>query len=399
MPVITVLNKSRVPVKIWAKDVESKALDQLTNTANLPFVFHHVAAMPDVHLGTGATIGSVIASQGAISPAAVGVDIGCGMMAVKTNLDYRIVQDNIAKVRSEIERAIPVGFNSNSKISNSVDNWVGWQGHIISLISAFNPVAMDNALYHKAKTQLGSLGGGNHFIEIQLDTENNVWVMLHSGSRNVGKTLAERHIQKAKSLMKTYMIKLADPDLAYLSEGTQEFKQYLVDLTWAQEYAMQNRVEMMNRIMKQLSYLFNNKELLPRLVEVNCHHNYIARENHFGHNVFVTRKGAVRARTGDLGIIPGSMGTGSFIVKGLGNVDSFCSCSHGAGRRMSRSEAKRLFTTKDLEEQTTGIECRKDAGVIDEIPAAYKPIDEVMANQSDLVEIVTKLRQICCIKG
>lgn len=390
MPILQVISKARVPIKIWSADTESGALDQLVNTANLPFVFKHVAAMPDVHQGSGATIGSVVATKGSISPSCVGVDIGCGMCAIKTTLDAQVVQDKIKEVRHEIERAIPLGPNGNTKISATAEAWAGWK--------ETSPLR-DRSLTDKAKSQLGSLGGGNHFIEICLDTENNVWVMLHSGSRNVGKTLAGRHIDTAKNLMKTYSIKLVDPALSYLSEGTQEFDAYMKDLFWCQDYALQNRKEMVDRVMRQLSYLFNDKKPLERLMEVNCHHNYVAKEHHYGENVLVTRKGAVRARVGDLGIIPGSMGTKSFIVEGLGNPESFHSCSHGAGRRMSRSKAKQLFTVQDLEKQTLGIECRKDAGVIDEIPESYKSIDEVMANQTDLVKVVAQLKQIMCVKG
>lgn len=401
MPIKGVLNKSRVPVKIWSdiNTVESAALDQLTNAANLPFVFKHVAAMPDVHLGKGATVGSVVATKGAVCPAAVGVDIGCGMMAVKTNLDPQVVQDKIAAIRLSIERSIPLGHESNRKLTKSVEEWANWEKfEHLTVIGQGNKDHRE--MLKRAQSQLGSLGGGNHFIEICLDTENNVWVMLHSGSRNVGKVVAERHIDKAKGLMKQMFISLPDPELAYFAEGTPEFKNYLNDLEWCQDYAAQNRKEMMERVLKDLSYAIHGEpNAIVTDVKVNCHHNYVSRENHFGENVLVTRKGAVRAREGDLGIIPGSMGTRSYIVKGLGNPDSFCSCSHGAGRRMSRGEAKRTFTVKDLESQTAGIECRKDEGVLDEIPGAYKDIDEVMDNQKDLVEVVAQLRQIMCIKG
>jgi tRNA-splicing ligase RtcB len=400
MPIKGVLNKARVPVKIWSDlaTVESSALDQLTNVANLPFVFKHVAAMPDVHLGVGATVGSVIATKGAVCPAAVGVDIGCGMVAYRTNLDPRIVQDKITAIRLSIERSIPVGHEGNRTITKSVENWKSWQDW--DKLSVIGQDKDSRTMYTRAKTQLGSLGGGNHFIEICLDTENKVWVMLHSGSRNVGKVIAERHIDKAKDLMKQMFIGLPDPDLAYFAQGTQEFQNYVADVEWCQEYALQNRREMMERVIKDLSHaVYRENGKVEVDFKVNCHHNYLAKENHFGENVLVTRKGAVRARQGDLGIIPGSMGTRSYIVKGLGNEESFCSCSHGAGRRMSRGAAKRAFTVKDLEVQTAGIECRKDDGVLDEIPGSYKDIDEVMANQSDLVEILYELKQILCIKG
>jgi tRNA-splicing ligase RtcB len=394
MPILKVLTEGRVPVKIWSKDVELEAQQQLINTAALPFVFKHVAAMADVHGGKGATVGSVVATKGAICPATVGVDIGCGMAAIKTPLNAQMVQDKIKDIRHSIERSIPVGFNSHKASRSPGDNWTGWG--TFQHLHASQKILNDK---QKFTNQLGTLGGGNHFIEICLDTENNVWVMLHSGSRNIGKTLAEIHIDKAKGLMKKMFISLPDPDLAYLVQDTVEFDQYIKDLTWAQEYAMENRRIMLELVMKDLAYMFNNKEPIPRLLEVNCHHNYVARENHFNENVLVTRKGAVRAREGDLGIIPSAMGQTSYIVKGKGNVDSFCSCSHGAGRKMSRTKAKATFTTEDLIKQTEGVECRKDDGVVDEIPGAYKNIQEVMDNQSDLVEIVASLKSIMCIKG
>lgn len=387
--------KQKVPVKIWSdlKDVEPSAVKQLQNTAALPFVFKHVAVMPDVHFGMGATVGSVVATKGAICPACVGVDIGCGMMAVKTNLDSRIVQDKIALIRKSIERSVPVGFGQNTNIATSVWDWHGW-AEFRKLESA-NKELGDKGLY-----QLGSLGGGNHFIEICLDTENKVWVMLHSGSRGVGNLLARKHIDSAKGLMKKMLINLPDPDLAYLPSETKEFDDYIRDLQWAQSYALQNRIEMMTRVIKDISFaVFGEDGKVEVSNEVNCHHNYVSWENHFGENVMVTRKGAVRARVGDMGIIPGSMGARSFIVKGLGNPDSFNSCSHGAGRKMSRTEAKKRFTLEDLAKQTEGVECRKDADVIDEIPGAYKDIDQVMENQKDLVSIVAQLKQIMCIKG
>lgn len=400
MPIKGVLTKGGVPVKIWSdlSEVESKALDQLTNTANLPFVFKHVAAMPDVHLGVGATVGSVIATKGAICPAAVGVDIGCGMMAVKTDLDSKVVQDKITAIRLSIERSIPVGHEGNRSLTDSVSRWKEWKA--FDDLTVVGKDKDHREMLRRAQSQLGSLGGGNHFIEICLDTQDNVWIMLHSGSRNVGKVVAERHIDKAKGIMKQMFIKLPDPDLAYFAEGTQEFKNYLNDLEWCQKYAAENRKEMMRRVLKDLSYAVHGEpDAIATDIKVNCHHNYVARENHYGENVLVTRKGAVRARNGDLGIIPGSMGTRSYIVRGLGNPESFTSCSHGAGRKMSREQAKRQFTVKDLEAQTTGIECRKDEGVLDEIPGAYKDIEVVMANQGDLVEVLYQLRQIMCVKG
>ena len=351
MPIKGVLNKARVPIKIWSDiaTVESAALDQLTNVANLPFVFKHVAVMPDVHLGKGATVGSVVATKGAICPAAVGVDIGCGMMAVKTDLDHKVVQDKIKAIRHSIERSVPVGFEGNRRLTSSVEKWYRWKEfQDLSVIAA-----KESDVANRAKIQLGSLGGGNHFIEICLDTQNNVWVMLHSGSRNIGKTVAERHIDIAKGIMKQMFINLSDPDLAYFAESTPEFKAYMSDLSWCQDYAAQNRKEMMDRVLKDLSYAVHGApDQINFDMKVNCHHNYVEKDNFYGENVLITRKGAVRARAGDLGIIPGSMGTKSYIVRGLGNQESFCSCSHGAGRRMSRSEAKRRFSLDDLREQT-----------------------------------------------
>ena len=390
MKVIYDKEYQKVPIKIWSDEVEVKAMQQLKNISSLPFVYKHVAAMPDVHYGLGATVGSVIATDNAIIPAAVGVDIGCGMMAVKTDLNHKEVQDNIEQIRKSIERSIPVGFGQHKD-----------RKEIGVLEAGFADLKnSDKELYDKARKQMGTLGGGNHFIEVCLDADENVWVMLHSGSRGTGNIVARRHIETAKDLMKKMFIDLPDPDLAYLVQNTPEFDRYVHDLNWCQEYAMQNRIEMMNLALKDISFVLGmNGAPIKRVMEVNCHHNYTEKEHHFGNNVWVTRKGAVRARKHDYGIIPGSMGTKSYIVKGKGIVDSFCSCSHGAGRRMSRNEAKKYFTRKDLIEQTNGVECRKDIGVIDEIPGAYKDIDTVMENQKDLVEIVAVLKQIMCIKG
>ena len=395
MKVIYDKEEQRVPIKAWTQleSIEDKALQQLKNTAAMPFVFKHVAVMPDVHFGYGATIGSVIATKGAIIPAAVGVDIGCGMMAVKTDLDHEIVQEKIKEIRHSIERSIPVGFSQHSIDKAPAINQT--QLSVMPVLRNF-----DSKLEEKAMKQMGTLGGGNHFIEICLDELDNVWIMLHSGSRGTGNLVARRHIESAKGMMKKMFIDLPDPDLAYFVEKTRDFDHYINDLNWCQDYAKQNRVEMMNLVMKDLSHAMGFEGApLKRLLEVNCHHNYTDRENHFGENVWVTRKGAVRARLEDFGIIPGSMGTKSYIVKGKGLVDSFCSCSHGAGRRMSRTQAKREFTKEDLIKQTEGVECRKDIDVLDEIPGAYKDIDVVMKNQEDLVEIVATLKQIMCIKG
>ncbi len=391
MPIKKVLSDARVPVKIWTDVVEAAAEQQLLNIAGLPFVFKHVAAMPDVHVGKGATVGSVIATKGAIIPAAVGVDIGCGMMAVKIPLKIDQVMDKLTTIRHSIERAIPVGRDGNTIITNSVNDWFASSGILPNIPSMANE--------QRVISQMGTLGGGNHFIEICYDQNNDVWIMLHSGSRNVGKTAAEHHITNAQSIMSRYFIDLKDRDLAYFAQGTPDFNAYMRDLSWCQSYALQNRVEMMNRTLREIAYYFNDNQPFERLVEVNCHHNYTSLENHYGENVIVTRKGAVRARANDLGIIPGSMGTGSFIVRGRGNPESFDSCSHGAGRAMSRTQARRQFTVEDLVLQTAGVECRKDDAVLDEIPSSYKDIKTVMENQSDLVEILYSLKQVLCIKG
>lgn len=392
----SVVTKGRVPIKLWApiEEVESSAIDQLVNTANLPCVFKHVAAMPDVHLGYGATVGSVVACQGAVIPGAVGVDIGCGMMAAQLPFTASDLPDSLKELRTEIEWSVPVGHNAHKAGVPQAIAWSGWES-----FSERPPSLYKRA--EKAMCQLGTLGGGNHFVELCLDTDGKVWVMLHSGSRNIGKEIAEVHIDQAKTLMQTYLIKLEDPNLAYLPEGTAQFDAYWRDLQWAQAYAMRNREIMMERVLRAVAKVFLKdwRARIEPTMQVNCHHNYAEREHHFEQNVIVTRKGAVRARTGDMGIIPGAMGAKSYIVRGLGNPESFHSCSHGAGRRMSRTEAKRRFTVADLEASTVGVECRKDAGVIDEIKDSYKDIDAVMANQADLVEIVAELKQVLCVKG
>lgn len=396
-----VLSDGKFPVKIWTNDIEEEAKKQLINLSNMPFIHKHVAVMPDAHAGKGSTIGTVIATKGAIIPSAVGVDIGCGMMAWKTKLKAdQISSDIILKnLRNEIESVIPVGFAENKELNRRVN--FSFEGTILNegLISFQN----DSQVFLKSMRQMGSLGGGNHFIEICLDSRNDIWVLIHSGSRNIGKTIADFHINGAKGLMKQYFIELSDPDLSYLVQGTQDFKNYIHEMKWCQEYAWLNRQEMMRRVRDIFDKLFNIDSLdhlmTPNGTVVHCHHNYTQMENHFGENVWVTRKGAVSAKKGELGIIPGSMGTKSYIVRGLGNTESFCSCSHGAGRRMSRAQAKRQFTIEDLIAQTNGVECRKDNDVLDEIPGSYKDIDIVMDNQSDLVEIVETLKQVICIKG
>jgi tRNA-splicing ligase RtcB len=381
------------PVLSWANhDLGSEETKMAKNVASLPFVFKHVALMPDVHLGKGALVGSVVATKEAIIPSAIGVDIGCGMCAMKTPFAADQLEGKLKKIRLDIEAAIPVGFNENKDIEKSVTNWQSWS-HFKELHRGVQD------LKGKAMRQMGSLGGGNHFLEVCIDTENQVWLMLHSGSRNIGNVLAQCHISTAKDLAKMTNTSLPDPDLAYFIAGTPEFRAYWRDLQWAQEYARFNRDVMMARFKRIIEkHLAGGKQTKP-LLEVNCHHNYAEKEVHFGEDVYVTRKGAVRAREEDYGIIPGSMGAKSFIVKGKGNHDSYCSCSHGAGRLMSRNKAKNYFSLDDLIEQTKGVECRKDGGVLDEIPGAYKPIDEVMNNQSDLVEVVATLKQVVCVKG
>jgi len=377
----------KVDVLAWADpgQIESVALDQLRNIARLPWVFHHVAAMPDVHYGKGATVGSVIAMKDALSPAAVGVDIGCGVAAVRTSLTAGDLPDSLAGLRSEIERVIPVGFEQHRRaVQSEPELWRDFQ--------ELTPAVRD--LETKARHQLGTLGGGNHFLELCLDTEERVWLMLHSGSRNIGKTLAEIHIGRARKL--AHNQRLPDRDLAVFLAGTPEMRDYRRDLFWAQRYARKNR-EAMLQLYQDVLRRFRPDVGFADAVQ--CHHNYVAEEVHFGQEVLVTRKGAIRAGKGELGIIPGSMGTRSYVVRGLGNPDSFESASHGAGRRMSRSEAKRRYSVKDLRDQTQGVECRKDGGVLDEIPAAYKDIGQVMEQQRDLVEVVAELRQVLCVKG
>ncbi|MCG9893733.1 MAG: RtcB family protein [Thermosynechococcaceae cyanobacterium MS004] len=381
------------PVFSWANhDLGSQETAMAKNVASLPFVYKHVALMPDVHLGKGALVGSVLATQEAIIPAAVGVDIGCGMCAIQTSFSADQLDGKLKKIRLDIEAEIPVGFNENKEIEKAVYNWQGW--------SSFKTLhAGVKHLENKALKQMGSLGGGNHFLEVCLDTENQVWLMLHSGSRNIGNMLAQNHIGTAKDLARLADNRLPDPDLAYFVSGTPEFAAYWRDLQWAQNYARYNRDVMMARFKRIVEkHLVGGKPTKP-LLSVNCHHNYAEKETHYGEAVYVTRKGAVRARTEDYGIIPGSMGAKSYIVKGKGNAESYCSCSHGAGRTMSRSKAKNYFTLDDLIEQTQGVECRKDAGILDEIPGAYKPIEAVMANQTDLVDVVATLKQVVCVKG
>jgi tRNA-splicing ligase RtcB (3'-phosphate/5'-hydroxy nucleic acid ligase) len=375
----------------WANhEFSYEEQSMLRNVSRLPCLFKHVALMPDAHLGVGSMVGSVVATKEAVIPATVGVDIGCGMMAVKTPFKSGILDGKLKELRLAIEEAIPVGFHDYRDPVDESDDWSGWE-HFNELHRGVHDRKA------KAMKQLGTLGGGNHFIEVCLDTENFVWLMLHSGSRNIGKDLADRHISTAKSLWK--LSELPAPDPAYFIHGTPEFAAYWEDLKWAQGYAMKNREIMMSRLLKVFNKIFNHREAFTPEIAVNCHHNYVALEDHYGEKVFVTRKGAINADKGVFGIIPGSMGAKSFIVKGRGLAESFNSCSHGAGRKMSRSAAKRHFTSADLVKQTAGVECRKDHGVLDEIPGAYKSIEAVMKNQKDLVEVVAEIKQVVCVKG
>lgn len=397
---IRVISDTAVPIKIWASELEKEAEQQVRNLSTLPFLHKHVALMPDAHAGRGSTVGTVIATKGAIIPAAVGVDIGCGMAAVK--LPFKIDEfKDLPKLRHSIERSIPVGFNTNNKVTDSAAAFFKALGETSQY--AQQKIFNHGSLLNNAAKSIGTLGGGNHFIEICKDQDNIAWIMLHSGSRNIGNKLASIHIDKAKDAMKEYFISLPDPELAYLTQNTKEFKEYLHDLLWAQRFALSNREEMMDRVLREVLYsvgrLNEYKDGKDKFFKVNCHHNYTNIENHFGQNVYITRKGAVSARKDEWGIIPGSMGDKSYIVQGLGNEESFCSCSHGAGRKMSRTKAKATFTIEDLKKQTQGVECRISPDVIDEIPGAYKAISDVMENQKDLVKPIFELKQVLCIKG
>ena len=373
----------------WGNDIDDKAMEQAKLSATLPFIVSHIALMPDAHWGMGATVGSVIPTVGAIIPAAVGVDIGCGMIAVETILRAEHLPDDLGPLLSRIEQRVPAGVG---------------QGHQdASRLIASNDNVERNGLAQRASQQMGTLGSGNHFVEVCLDPDDNVWVVLHSGSRGVGNKLAMRHIKKAKGIMERYFIDLPDADLAYFVEGTREFGEYMTDLHWAQDYALANRETMMNAVLEELTLAVGPRSLYPVIEKrrINCHHNYTAKENHHGKNIWVTRKGAIRARVGDYGVIPGSMGTSSFIVRGLGNKASFDSSAHGAGRRMSRNQARKEFTEYDLIDAMTGRTWmdKKGGVLIDEIPGAYKDIHDVMRDQADLVEIETELTQILNYKG
>ncbi len=388
-----------VPIKAWTAGVpvEEQARGQLINVARLPFVYRHVAAMPDVHFGIGATVGSVIPTVGAIVPAAVGVDIGCGMCAVRTSIRAEHLPDSLHDLRLAIEAAVPVGFAMHEETPTAVSN--AWRNRFAEgyaqMIARFPKLAPKKA--SSAPRQLGTLGGGNHFIELCLDEAGALWVMLHSGSRGIGNKIGVFFIERAKQRAKERGFELADRNLAWLEDGTADFCDYVRWLGWAQDYARANRDAMLKAVVGVLQRRFPDLTLAAEAV--NCHHNYASLEEHFGHRVWVTRKGAVRAGAGELGIIPGSMGAKSYIVRGKGNAESFMSCSHGAGRRLSRSAAKKTFTLADHAAATAHVECRKDAGVLDETPGAYKDIDAVMAAQADLVGIVHTLKQVVCVKG
>jgi tRNA-splicing ligase RtcB len=393
------------PIKMWTQGVpvEAEAQQQLMNTAKMPFIYKHLAVMPDVHLGKGSTIGSVIPTLGAIIPAAVGVDIGCGMMAARTTLTAADLPDNLQGLRSAIERAVPHG-RSLTRGKRDKGAWetppesvdAMWAG----LLPGFKRITdkhprLKNTNNHK---HLGTLGTGNHFIEVCLDEADNVWFMLHSGSRGVGNAIGSHFIELAQADMRQHIANLPDRDLAYFEEGSQHFDDYVEAVGWAQDYARRNRAVMMQNVIAAARQVIA-KPFETHVEAVNCHHNYVQKETHFGTEVLVTRKGAVSAQKGELGIIPGSMGAKSYIVRGLGNEEAFCSCSHGAGRSMSRNEARRRYTVEDQERATAHVECRKDEDVIDEIPMAYKDIDAVMHAQRELVEVVHTLRQVVCVKG
>jgi len=402
MPVRIELNKNSgngfKPVKIYTSDIENEALTQLKKIAQLPIIHSHIAAMPDVHLGIGATVGSVIPTLNAIIPAAVGVDIGCGMSALRLSIKSSQLPDNLLAMRNAIERAVPVGLHAHKTVSIR-ESACKQLAHGVDWLFEKHPTIMKmlkqpNSIWTK---QMGTLGSGNHFIEICVDENKDVWIMLHTGSRGIGNAIGQYFIALAKKDMGKHIHNLPDKDLAYFTEGSESFVDYVTAVNWAQEYARLNRNEIMGLVLRAIT------PFLPKFRTdrhaINCHHNYVSREHHFGAEVMVTRKGAISARDGELGIIPGSMGAKSFIVRGKGNVDSFCSCSHGAGRKMSRTAARNAFSKENLIAQTKGVECRKDKAVIDEIPAAYKDIEQVMENQSDLVEVVHTLKQVLCVKG
>lgn len=398
MPIKKVFDQGRVPVKIWTDEIEEKAQQQLNNIASLPFIHQHVAAMPDVHCGIGATIGSVIACHKAIIPAAVGVDIGCGMIACRLSLTANDLDEKrMKKIFDQISRDVPVGRDQHKKDRALSEQALPFEARLMSMTEKHPKLLKAFGRFSNWIYQMGTLGGGNHFIEVCLDEEQRVWVMLHSGSRGIGNAIGHYFIELARQDMERWFIHLPDRDLAYFPEGNEHFNDYITAVDWAQGYAFANRQAMLDLIIAALQRHLPPFEVTTEVV--NCHHNYVAHENHYNENVWVTRKGAIRARVGDLGIIPGSMGAKSYIVRGKGNPESFNSCAHGAGRKMSRTAAEKQFTMADLAKQTEGVFCRKDKGVIDEIPGAYKDIDTVMNNQEDLVEVLHTLKQVLCVKG
>lgn len=398
MPVLQEIREGRVPVKVYTGEIEPAARAQLVNISRLPVVHHHVAAMPDVHLGIGATVGSVIPTVRAIIPAAVGVDIGCGMMAARLSLTASEIDEaSLRKVFNQIGRDVPVGFDQHDERSARGHAAKPFKKKLSHILEKHPGIGKRIGKSSHWALQLGTLGGGNHFIEVCLDETQRVWVMLHSGSRGIGNALGSYFIELARKDAERLRLNLPDRDLAYFPEGAAHFDDYVEALGWAQDYARVNRAEMMALVIEALRRHLPSFEVTGEAV--NCHHNYVEREAHFGEQVWLTRKGAIRARAGELGIIPGSMGARSYIVRGKGAAESFHSCAHGAGRLMSRNAAQRQFKVEDLIRQTDGVICRKDKGVIDEIPGAYKDIDQVMANQSDLVDVVHTLKQVLCVKG
>lgn len=384
------------PIKIWTDDITPEALQQLKNVSTLPFVHAHgVVAMPDVHVGVGATVGSVIATDSAVIPAAVGVDIGCGINAVRLSLKATDLPDNLAPIRHQIERDVPLGVGPGG--THKHKNMPKFDPELATRLKQLM-VKHPRLENNQAQRQIGTLGSGNHFIEICLDQNDDVWVMLHSGSRGIGNLIGRYFIEKAKRRMESLDIVLPDTNLAYLPDDSDDFKDYVEAVQWAQDYAFENRRVMMDRTIAAMRRHIKTPFQITQEA-INCHHNYVEQEEHFGQQLWVTRKGAIRAREGDLGVIPGSMGQRSYIVRGKGNLDSYCSCAHGAGRQFSRTEARKRFTVEDLKAQTEGVESRKDKAVLDELPAAYKDIDEVMENQKDLVEVLHVLKQVVCVKG
>lgn len=404
----TLIEEGGVPIKAWIQGValEDEARKQLINVSKLPFIYKWIAAMPDVHWGMGATVGSVIPTIGAIVPAAVGVDIGCGMVAVQTSLTAADLPDTLKHVRAAIEKAVPHGRTNNggrgdrggwSDVPKEQSNaWRTLEPSYKDIIARHPKVGQGHV---NTFNHLGTLGTGNHFIELCLDENDRVWIMLHSGSRGIGNRIGTYFIELAKADLQKQLWNLPDKDLAYFQEGSEHFDDYFAAVSWAQNFAQLNRDLMLRAVVKALQSSKGIREFQLTKEIINCHHNYVTRENHYGEDIMVTRKGAVRAGKDEYGIIPGSMGTGSFIVRGLGNPESFESCSHGAGRAMSRGEAKRRFSVEDHVRATAGVECRKDEDVIDETPAAYKPIDKVIKAQDDLIEVVHHLKQVVCVKG